>query len=98
MPRLPQAARQGELSLYAEAARGGRPLDLKGLLDQARELADDAAAEGEHADDEHGALRDRHPEAERSEVVLHREDDERADDWPEDRSQAADQRHEHHFA
>src|SRR5688500_12105578 len=73
-------------------------LRLERLLEVVRQLADHAAAEGQHADDENAALHDGDPGAELREVVLHRDDDERADHRSEDGAHAAEQRHQHHLA
>jgi hypothetical protein len=62
------------------------------------DLADDAAAEGQHADHEDRALNHRHPLPESSEIVLHGDDHEGADHRAEDGAEAADQRHQHHLA
>ena len=62
------------------------------------DLADDAAAEQQHAGDEDRALDHRHPFAELGEIVLHGDDDDRADHRPVERAHAAEQRHQHHLA
>src|SRR5207237_10442133 len=67
---------------------------LERLAEQPAELADDAAAERQHADDEDAALDDRQPRAELSQVVLERDDEERASDRPEDGDHATEQRHQ----
>jgi hypothetical protein len=82
-----KASRQGE-------ARE-RTADYSGFFAQ---LADDAAAEGQHADHEDHALHDGHPGAELRQVVLHGDDDRGADHRAEDRAHAAEQRHQHHLA
>jgi hypothetical protein len=62
-------------------------------------LADDAAAEGQHADDEDRAHDHRDPGADLvGQVVLHRDDDGGADHRAEQRAHAAQQRHQHHLA
>src|SRR3954447_19655875 len=62
---------------------------------QVRDLADDATAEQEDAGDEDHTLDDRDPLVERVEVVLHRDNDECADDGTKNRAEPADQRHQH---
>src|SRR6266536_1673477 len=62
------------------------------------ELAHDAAAEREHADDEDHARDHRDPFAEAGEIVLQSDDDERADHRAEDRAHASQQRHQHDLA
>src|SRR5215218_2649412 len=76
------------------------PARTRGLpaAEQGLQLADDAAAEQEHAEHEDDALDDRDPGAQRREVILHRGDHERPDDRAEHGSHAANQRHEHDFA
>src|SRR5262245_27888272 len=71
---------------------------LQRLADHPGELADNAAAERHHADHEDHALRHGHPGAELREVVLHRDDDERPDDRPEHRAEAAEQHHQDNLA
>src|SRR5262245_42952046 len=62
------------------------------------ELADDAAAECENADDENAAGDDRDPFAEPGQIILETGYHERADDGPEDRAHSAQQRHQHDLA
>src|SRR5512136_1007569 len=61
------------MSVYAM----GPPGDSERFAQQVAELADDAATEGQHADDEDDALDDRDPRAELRQVVLERHHDER---------------------
>ena len=68
------------------------------LRNEMRDLADDAAAERQHAGDEDHALDHRHPLAEPGQILLHRDDHEGADHRAEDRTEAPDQRHQHDFA
>ena len=63
-----------------------------------RQFPHDPAPEGEHAEHENRALYHRHPLAEGRELGLHGDDDERAHHRAENRSHAADQRHQDHFA
>src|SRR4051812_3321850 len=62
------------------------------------DLADDALAEGQHADDEDDALDHRDPRAELGQVGLHHDDDEGADDRAQHGAGAADQNHQDHLA
>src|SRR5262245_15225563 len=71
---------------------------LQGLLEEAAELADDAAPERQNADDKDDALHDGDPCTELREIVLHRQHDERPRDRAEYRAEAADQRHQHDLA
>src|SRR6516164_8480839 len=64
--------------------------DLQGV----GEFADDAAAEQQHAGDEHDALDHGDPLAELGQVVFHGDDDERADDGTEYGSKPPHQSHE----
>src|SRR5262249_9599451 len=66
---------------------------LEGPPQEAAQLADDSAAEGEHADDEDGPLDDGDPGAELGQVVLQRGHNEGADDRTEHRPQATEERH-----
>src|SRR3984957_17894004 len=66
---------------YAPAS----PLDAQ----QVGDLADDATAKQQHADDEDHALDDGHPFAETGEVVLHADDDEGADTRSEEGAEPA---------
>src|SRR4051812_26893882 len=63
-----------------------------------RDLANHAAAEGQHAGDEDHALNHRHPLAETGQILLHGDDHEGADHRTEYRAETADQRHQHDFA
>jgi hypothetical protein len=78
--------------------RPQREAPLQRPAEPGLDLADNAAAEGKHAGDEDHALHHRHPGAELGKLVLHRDDDERADGRAEDRAYAADQRHQHCLA
>src|SRR5262245_60308918 len=71
---------------------------LEGFLQPTAELADDASAERQHADYEDHALRHCHPGAELCQVVLHRDDDERADDRSEHRAESSEEDHEDDLA
>src|SRR5258705_5032623 len=82
------------MSVYAM----GPPTHLERFSQKVSELADDAATEGQHADDEDDALNDRDPRAKLGQVVLERHHDEGADYRAEHRAEAAEQRHEHHLA
>src|ERR1700737_4501450 len=62
------------------------------------QLADDAAAEGEHADHEDEAVDDGDPLSECRQIVLHGDDDEGADERAVERADAAEKRHQQHFA
>jgi hypothetical protein len=58
-----------------------------------RNLADDAAAGGQHAGDENDALDQRHPLAETGQLLLHGDDHQGAHQRTEYRFEIADQRH-----
>jgi len=60
--------------------------------------ADDAAAEGEDAENEDDPLDDCDPRAELGEVMLHAGQQKRADDWAQHRAEPADQGHQHDLA
>src|SRR5215469_15941086 len=60
------------------------------------QLAPDPAGYGQHHRDRHGPDRDEVPGAVASELLLHGEEDDRADDRPFHRAQAADDHHEQH--
>src|SRR5687767_14264468 len=62
------------------------------------ELADDAAAEQKHADHEDDAGYDRDRKFRGRQIVLQRHDETRAEERPDQRSDAAEKRHQDDFA
>src|SRR5262245_19460331 len=66
--------------------------------DEGEELANHAAPEDQHRDNEDRSLDHQHPLAEPGQVVLHIDDDGGADGWTKDGAHAADQGHQHHLA
>src|SRR5277367_92977 len=79
-------------------ARAGEGNALYRPPDRLADLADDSAPEQQHAGDENGALDHRDPLSELREIVLHRDDDDRAHDGAIERAHAAQQRHQYDFA
>src|SRR5215468_9349305 len=71
---------------------------LEGRAEEAGDLPDDTAAEGEDADHEDHALDDGDPGAELGEVVLEGDYGEGADDGAEDGAEAAEERHQDNLA
>src|SRR5262245_54264346 len=92
---MPKRLAAADRSLGARLpVRAGSELDAQ----EVSELADDAAAEQQHGDDEDRALHDEHPLPDRREVVLQRHHEERPHYRPEQGAEPADQRHQDHLA
>ncbi|OYU92014.1 MAG: hypothetical protein CFE29_04000 [Bradyrhizobiaceae bacterium PARB1] len=89
-----------KIVLYRRGISGphaGLPRTSQRTSGQMRDLADNAAAKGQHADHEDHALDHRHPLAKAGQILLHSDDHEGADHRAVKRRKTAHQRDQHDF-